>query len=354
MKVLDRYVYRTTLAGAGAALAVLLALQLVFLMIEEVDDIGKGVYTLIDAIGFVLLSLPRTLYEMLPMACLVGTLLGMGQLAATSELTAMRAVGFSVGAIARAVLRAGMLIMLAAAMVGEWVVPPAEQWAQRLKTTRQTQAATLLRDNGAWLRDGQYYVHIDEVLAGGFMKGVMVLQFDAQQRLTQAVQADAARFINSGWELAGVAVSDLREERVSFVQEPTQLATFRLEPTILDVVAVDPVRLSLRQLPAYIDYLERNGLDSARYQLAMWSKLIAPLTNLVMLLLALPFVFGSLRHSGAGQRLMIGVFLGVGYSLFSRTLNHVGLVYGIPPLVGVLLPVGVFLVGAIYGLRRVR
>ena len=128
----------------------------------------------------------------------------------------------------------------------------------------------------------------------------------------------------------------------------------QISPRLLKVLAIQPMDMSLRDLAVYIDYLGLNGLDSGSHRLAWWSKLLAPGTNLVMLFIAMPFVFGGMRSATAGKRLFVGILLGMVYFLINRTMGSVALVYGIPPLISAMLPPTLFLAGGAIAMLRVR
>ena len=127
-----------------------------------------------------------------------------------------------------------------------------------------------------------------------------------------------------------------------------------LSPDVLSVVVVEPEALSIADLWIYVEYLDNNTLDSSRYRLAFWIKVATPLATLTMLLLTVPLVFGSLRSVGAGQRIFIGVMIGIAFFLSNNLLNHLGLVYGLAPLPSALLPTALFFLISTYFAARVR
>jgi lipopolysaccharide export system permease protein len=112
--------------------------------------------------------------------------------------------------------------------------------------------------------------------------------------------------------------------------------------------------MSALSLWRYMRYLQENNLDAARYELAFWVRFTTPLSSIVMLLIALPFVFSSQRAGGFGQRLFVGIIIGVSFFLLNRMLNHVGLVYGLPPLLSATFPLIMFMGAAIWALKRIR
>ena len=110
----------------------------------------------------------------------------------------------------------------------------------------------------------------------------------------------------------------------------------------------------MRELLTYIAYLEDNGLDTRRYQLAFWTKLLAPLANLSMLFIAMPFAFGRQRSAGMGQRLVIGILLGLAFFLLNRMLGNIVLLYDFPPIIGAALPMMLFYGAGALALSRLR
>ena len=181
MKRLDRYLMATVLGGALLALAIIIALLLVFEYMEEFDDIGRGNYTALGALTYVLLKLPHRLYQGYPMAALIGSLMGLGALAANSELTAMRAAGMSVASIARAVVAAGLLLGLGALAIGEWLAPPAERMAQELRSIAIHDRVTV-RDRGFWARDGDLFIEVRRAVSQEQLAGLRIFQLGEDGR----------------------------------------------------------------------------------------------------------------------------------------------------------------------------
>ena len=92
---LTSYVARSVLLSTLAAWAVLLGFVTMIDFVSELRDVGKESYTLSHAVLYMLLTTPRRMYELFPTIAVIGSLLGLGGLAARSELTVMRAVGLS-------------------------------------------------------------------------------------------------------------------------------------------------------------------------------------------------------------------------------------------------------------------
>jgi lipopolysaccharide export system permease protein len=353
MRIIDGYLGRAVVAGSLLALLVLLSIDLFFAVIEEADDVGTGDYQWTQALSYLALTMPRRVYELFPAAVLLGSLLSLGALASNSELTAIRAAGVAVGGIARSVLKAGLLLMVATVLVGEFVAPWAEKAAQALRTEAQTQGLAVHGAEGLWARDGERFVKVGRILPGMRLQDIKVFELEGGQRLREAVRARAAYFADDAWVLEGVERSRFAADSVSGSGEQTERWERLLSPQLFNVIVVKPEQMSAWTLSQYVAYLDANELDSDRYELAFWVRFTTPLSSLVMLLLALPFVFGAQRSGAAGQRLFIGVLLGVIFYLISRGTNHLGLVYGLSPFLSAMAPLVVFLAAGIFALRRV-
>jgi lipopolysaccharide export system permease protein len=354
MKILDRYIFRTVATTTLVALLVLLLLEFFLSLLVELEEVGKGNYHFMAAVRFLLLIQPRRLYEMFPMALLVGGLLGMGALASGSELIVMRAAGLSLTRLTGSVLRAGLLLSLAVLAIGEFAAPPLERMAHEQRAVARSQDMAIRGGRGFWARDGDYFIHVRAVLPGIRLVDIHSFKIGPDARLETLVVAQSARYVEGRWLLEGVNRSLLNGDEVHTEHLPGLEVASAISPKILDVLAANPSELSIRDLLVYVDYLERNGLDAQNYRLALWRKLLAPLAYAAMLVVAMPFVFGPQRSAGAGQRLLVGLLLGLAFFLINYLLGNVVLLYNYPPLAGASLPALLFLAGGFYALRRLR
>lgn len=352
MKQLERYIARSVIAGTLIALLVIVSLELLFRFLEASQDSGEEGYTAWLALLGVLLRAPFSVYRAFPFATLIGSLVGLGGLAARSELVVMRATGISVLAIARPLVITGLLLALIAMGIGEWLAP----WTGRLAAELQARAvgAPLSVGGGAgfWARDGNRYVHARRVLEADVLVDLQIYAFEGT-RLDHITTARRAYYDDGAWVLLDpVTTWFAADGRVRVSRQPSARYRSELKPEVLEVVVVKPEMLPLAQLWTYIRYLERNGLDSSRYRLAFWVKVAMPLATVTMLLLTLPLVLGSLRRANMGQRLFIGVLIGIAFFLLNRLLTRAALVFGLPPLASALGPTLLFLGIAIGGLVR--
>lgn len=351
MRILDKHLSQAVTAGALLTLVILSALASFFAVIDELGDIG-GNYGIAQVLAYVALTIPRTAYEIFPTAVLLGGLLSLGTLANHSELVVMRSVGLSVSRITWAVLKAGLMLMLIAIFLGEVIAPPAEQFAANRRAAAQAKPFSF-SGSGFWARDGKSYIGIRKVLPDSHLEGVTVYTFGEQHKLVSILTARSAVYAQNHWMLNGVREAVLQEKEMIIRNYETHKWDSLLSPDVLEAISVKAENLSISALYNYVAHLKQNKLDAAKYELAFWVKLIKPFSSIIMLLVAMPFVFGSQRSTTVGQRLLIGVLVGIGFHLMNQALNHIGIGYGLNPIVSAVLPSLLFAVAGIYALRRV-
>ncbi len=351
--ILDRYLARQVIGATLLVALLLVALSAFLLLLGQLDNLG-GDYRLLEAFQFVALSAPQQLYELLPMAVLLGALIGLGQLASANELMVMRAAGVSVLRLGRGALLGGLILAVATFLLGEFVAPPAEQYARSMKNMARTQRVSWLGASGVWARDGDRYVNVRQMLREDELRGVSIFEFDADGELRQVSVARAAHADSDGWNLSRIDVTEFTSEGIKTHRVRSAPWETLLNPSLLRLFVIEPDTLSMQGLSRYIDYLEHNGLETRRYEQTFWIKVVAPVSVLVMVLLAVPFVFGPMRSVGQGQRVIFGVLIGVGFYVFNLTLAQSGLVFGLNPFISAWLPTALFAVGSVFALSRVR
>ena len=352
MRILDRYIGRWVLGGTLLALVVLLALFTVFALIDQLGDVGKGRFGLANMVEYLALTTPRRTYELIPVAALLGTLLGLGVLASHSELTVIRAAGVSAWRIGAATLKAVALPVIAGFLIGDFVVPAADDLAETRRSIALTSQIALKTRTGFWARDGRRFINIREVLPDRDLADVYVYAFDEKRQLRTAMRAGRARSAASGWILEDVSETVISADRVESRSSASVPWEAPLPADLVDLAVIRPDRASSADLLRYARFLRGNGQDPALYELALWSRLTMPLTALAMALLAVPFVFGPLRSVGMGQRVLAGSLVGVSFHIVSQATAQVGLVYGLPPALGATVPTLAVAGLAVWLLRR--
>lgn len=354
MNRLERYIGLQVGRATALTLLVLLSLLVLLHFVDELDHVGEGSYQTVDAFLVALYSAPRLSFEAFPAAALLGSLLGLGGLAARGELIAMRAAGISLLGLVWAVVKAGLLMMLVVFVVGELLGPVAEGAAVQRKALKQHEHVVLKTRHGFWARDGETFVNIRRILPGAAVEDVTLYRFDEGGELTRATHAARAEYRSGKWRLLDVQERDLGPDQVTTQARPEQAWGAVLDPALLTLVVAKPVMLPLWDLARYISFMEQNGQTATAYRVAFWNKLSTPLATLVMMILAVPFVLGSLRSAGRGQQVFLGALLGTGYFLLSRAMSFGAVAYDLSPALTSLIPAGLFLGLTLLALRRLQ
>ncbi|HEX4911307.1 MAG TPA: LPS export ABC transporter permease LptG [Permianibacter sp.] len=356
MRILNRYIVRTVLQPTLMVLFLLTALRFLFSFLDELSDVGEAEYTAGKALIYTLLYVPLWLTELLPMATLIGTVMGLGVLSSSSELTAMRAAAVSPVRIGAATIRAAVVLILAGMMLSELIVPHASNAAQDLRLNAIA-PNKLFRssESGVWLRSTRDYVYFKHVLLDQSASEVQIFTFSAPQQLSEAYFAERAEYQGDGqWRL--LRGSHTRFDGETVVSEPfaERIWQSELAPEHLQVLQTKPQELSGAGLWSYSQYLASNGLDASRYDLEFWRKVFQPLNLFAMMLAGIASVFGPLRTVTVSARVLAGVAVGLTFHYLGQIFGPVSLVYQLPPVLGALLPPLVFLAGALWLLRQAR
>ncbi|MDH0894204.1 MULTISPECIES: LPS export ABC transporter permease LptG [unclassified Pseudomonas] len=351
MHKLDRYIGTSVFFAIVSVLGIIVGLALLFAFIDELGDLSDS-YGTLQALTYVIMTLPRRAYEMLPMAALIGCLIGLGSLASNSELTIMRAAGVSVGRIVWAVMKPMLVLMLAGVLIGEYLAPWSENQAQAHRALAQGGGEAQSSKHGLWHRQGQEYVHINAVQPNGRLVGVTRYQFDGERRLQSASFARRAEYQGDHWQLEGVQTTRFHENSTEVVEAPAERWDIELNPQLLGTVVLEPEALSVTGLWRYIHYLAEQGLNNGTYWLAFWTKVLQPLVTAALVLMAISFIFGPLRSVTLGQRVFTGVLVGFVFRIAQDLLGPSSLVFGFSPLLAVAVPATICALAGVFLLRR--
>lgn len=354
MMLFERYIASTMLKATAMTLLVLVTLLIFFGLIDEMDNVGRGSYRLVDAFLVSVLAAPRYVFEVFPVGALVGSLVGLGAMGSHGELIAMRSAGFSLQQIVIAVLKTGIAMMLAVFLFGELVAPASEQWGEQHRAEKMEKKITLKTRYGFWARDGGAFVNIREILPGARLQDIFIYEFDDAGRLNLATHAERAEHQNDHWLMYRIRQSRISETGVTERQLAQARWDSMLDPALLSAVVIKPTMLPITELYHYIGVMRDNGQSATDYEVAFWVKLATPLATLVMLFISVPFVLAHQRLASMGQRIFLGVILGMAFYMLNRGMSYVAVVYEINPVLSALVPAAAFLGIGLFMLRRVR
>jgi len=360
MNKIERYLGGVVLSYT---LLVLLVLMVIFSFFEFMNQVGKltDTYTLGLGAFYTLLKVPVYSFEVFPIALLIGTLMGLGSLANHSELTILRVTGWSIRRILWAVIKTAFLLWLVMALVGEFVAPSSEAYAKKMRAEALNQTFSVGSSDGLWIRDEAQYIHVGRIISSTELRNIEIYALD-DGRIQSLVQAKTAHF-DKGWKFHDVKQIDLAlikqpENRLDSLHYATKQfddlsKTFPLKPEDLTNLDIETRYLSGWDLYHYISFLQANGLDSSAYSLSFLRKVDTPIMVLAMIVVVFPLIFGSMRQVSVGQRIFLGVMIGMGFHLLNQLIGNVAVVYQFPVIVAAIGPSLILLIGSWLWLRRV-
>jgi lipopolysaccharide export system permease protein len=355
MNRLDRYVVRHVLELTGIVALGLVTIYTLVVFISDMNETGKGGYGVLQVMEYSALMIPNSLYILMPIVALLGTLMGIGVLARNGELTAMRSAGVSLSRVGGATLVAGVGLGLFAFFLGDWMVPASEAVATSLRDQSRGESGNSIKS--IWLRDADQIVRINQLQSEDHISDVTVYQLGEGGRLRAALKVDDGLYVDGHWRLSGVKRTDFSGDRIDIVppqQEQEPDLGNGISPNVLKLFILEAGSLSVHGLVRLIGYMDENHLDAAKYRMLLWRKLIEPLTVMVMMLFAVPFVTGQLRDASAGQKLLAGAIVGIAFYVVNKVSISLGGIYQWPAPLAAGLPTLALALPAWWRIARAR
>ena len=352
LSIIDRYIARSVLMATGIVVGVIVGLDAIFAVVDQLDKIRNN-YGIWEILQFTLARIPRRAYEYMPLACLVGCLAGLGGLAASSELSVIRAAGISVWRICIAVIKPMIVIMLLSMMVAEYVVPPLERYAQSFRAVALGKGETFSnRGKGYWHREGNQFMRFSAIEPNGVLHGITFYRFDGEANLIQTTYVKRALYQRGYWQMEDIRELNIDDTATSETLYSSKRWDTELTPSALNVVMVEPRDMSISTLHNYTEYLDKQGLDSGIYALSFWRKMLQPLNTFALVLLGISFIFGPMRAVTPGSRIFGGIMVGLIYKYVEEMCGPLMLIAGLSPVFASLIPIVGCSAAAIYLLRR--
>ena len=335
MRTIRRLIYREVLASVVFVASGFLALFFFFDFVDELSNVGKGsaesVYKLSQALGYVTLMVPNHLYELLPIAVLIGTIFVMARLAQSSEYTILRTSGLGPWRALGTLLGLGLIFTLLTFATGDYLAPVSDRTAQLLKARYEGRIS--IGQTGAWLKERQalhtYNVNVNALAPDGDMRGVRIFEADQRGFLVSVTQAARGKFaIDGSWTLLDAERSEFTTTGALAKVERSKVASLRwpteISPEMVSVALLKPDRMSTIDLFQYIQHLDANGQTSQRYEIEFWRKVFYPLSCMVMVVLALPFAYLHFRAGGITSYVFGGVLIGISFFLLNNVFGYIG------------------------------
>ena len=367
MNRIERYLAQIVVSYT---LLVMLVLLVIFGFFEFMNQVSKltETYTLAKGTLYTLLKLPVYSYEIFPIVLVIGTLMGLGSLANQSELTVLRVTGWSIKRILWAVLKTALMMWLVIAMLGEWVAPSSEAYAKKLRAEALNQSFSVGSKSGLWIKDENRYIHVDRVVSSTELRNITIYEL-SHGALTKLSSVQNASYLKDHWQFNQAVEQSLKftdanieiDSQAILPQLSVEVnsldrleMSFPLKPEKLQNLDIETRYLSAWDLYQYIQFLQANDLETGVHELEFWRKVSMPLVVIAMIAIVFPLIFGSIRQVSMGQRVFLGVLLGMGFHLLNQLMGNLTVVYQWPIAIGALLPALILLAIAMFWLQRTR
>jgi lipopolysaccharide export system permease protein len=344
-KIIYQYIFKSISAGILFAVVILLTLDILISMIQQLNAVGTGDFTIGSAIYFTALTIPRKIFENFPVSSVVGVMIGLGALAASSELVVIQSAGISRIKLAWMTILTLLIWLVPMSLIGEYVVPKAHIVSESYRSSKLTKGLGLGVNSGVWVRDGQIIFNAmpvnninDEASNNIVLNDVTVYELDENLQVIKVSKAEKATHFDKAWELENIEVTEFIDSGVKTHQLKSQRWPSRIEPEILSITHTRAKYLSIRDILKYKEFQKGKENTPTKYSIALWAKYSYPIVVLATALSGLPFIFGLVRSGGFGQRLLIGIMLGLILYLFNRTLLNMGEVFHLHPIMITVLP----------------
>jgi lipopolysaccharide export system permease protein len=355
MNKIDRYIIWHLYAFIALVGFALISIYSFIGFLSDMDDVGKGNFGIVQLIVYTFMTMPSGFYILLPIIAMLGTLMGLGTLAGQSELTAMRASGVSLLRLGATTLGAGLVLGLFGYVLGDWIAPQAQRAALDYKfTARDGYASQSVQEKAVWLRDGDSVFHIKQLITQDHIADLEIFTLAPDMSLSATYHVKDARYESGEWHFSDIHKTALTLDSAVTSDLPQMVWKGALSPEVLRLLLLKADSLTMPGLLRLIRYLDGNQLDSTRYRTEMWRKLVAPVTVMSLMLFAIPFVLGAPRSSGAGQRLLIGILIGVGFYIFNEVSVNLGQIFQWPPFLAATTPTLLLGAAGFYRLSRIR
>ncbi|MCX7114742.1 MAG: LPS export ABC transporter permease LptG [Gammaproteobacteria bacterium] len=343
MRILRIYLIKQVMLAIGMVILGLIGLQLFILFVNQLPDIGRGEFGFWQACKVVLFQLPYQVYLFFPIASLLGVLLGLGQMANYRELIVMRAAGVSILQISLSVMMVAFIFMLGVSVLGETWVPQCTRWAVDEKVMAMTGGQALRLNQGVWFRQKNDFMFVGSVVSPHELSDVVQFHFDASFHLKIMRHIQKIERINKTWQAIQVQQSMMDKHVIRTEQIAKMPWDVEIDPTVLSLSTIEADEMTLPQLYRYIHARSDNHQSAPQVELVFWQRLTQPFSTMVMMLLAIPFIFGQLRSSPIGVKMLMGAGCGFLFYILNHFLGAASQVFQLSPILAAVFPTILFL-----------
>lgn len=348
MKLVDRYVIKHVFLSLALVLFILTGLQAFILFVSQLGDIGKADFSILSALIFVGLQLPSQVYLFFPMASLLGCLIGLSVMGGHHELVVLRAAGMSIAQITFAVFKMAIVLILGMSLLGEMILPKLFCWSHDYKDQMLRGGQSLQTTKGLWLHTAQDILMIGNIVSLHNLQQIEQFHFDSDRNLIFVRRIQELKQHEGQWRASSWVQTNLLPSKTTVEQAQDVPWDVDLDPRLLHVSQREADEMTFPELHQFLKVQKSTKQNVRNYELGYWQRLISPFTTMVMMLLAIPFVFGPLRTSSMGSKLMYGALVGFSFYIFNRFFGALSQIYQFPSFWAAIVPTALCAAVGIY------
>ncbi len=353
LKLVERYIIKTVLAAILLVISMLTGLQIFILFVNQIGDLGKGEYGIAQAVMCVLLGTPYQVYLFFPMASLLGGLIGLGIMANHRELVVMRAAGLSIGQVTFIIFKVAVILIMFMTLLGEIVLPKLVLLANEYKIQAMSAGQALRTAQGFWLRHHDDFIAIGQVYPST-LKDIQQFHFNEAHQLQYIRYIQTLNYVDGHWLAHGIETTELQANRTKTYHQEEMIWELSLKPRLLNISSNEPDEMTLPELHQFIKIQQLSHQVTQNYKLVYWQRIAQPFTTMVMMMLAIPFIFGPLRSSTMGSKLLLGATVGFGFYIMNHFLGSLSQIYQFSSMVAALGPTVICGALGVYLMKRVH
>lgn len=350
--ILNRYIRKSIISSTLIVILVLMVIDTFIEFVGQLTTIGVAHYNLLKVVIYVMAQLPHDMYQLFPMTGFLGSLIGLGYLASTGQLNAMRTAGMSVGSILVLVMRTAGWMILVMFLIGEYIAPKLQLASERMRSKALMNVIHYQNMENFWIKDNNSFIHVGSLVSNNKMNDITRFVSTQDHQLQSLQYADEAEFVNDHWELKNVIESRFENNRVKRFNIARLPIALKLNPNMARKKHKHIERESLVDLYQDIRYRDDTSSGKLQYMFAFWRRLFQPVVTVMMICLGVPFIFGSLREVSMSLRVMTGIILGFFFYMLNQFFGPLAMVYQINPFVAAIIPSVLFLAVCGILLRR--
>jgi len=351
MKIKDRYIANTLLTYSIVVLLVWLSIYSFFNFLAELNTVGTVNYTILEAFKYIVLQLPEVAYDQVSPVILLGCVLGMGHLATTGQLIILRASGISILKITWLTLKNAIIFLIFLTLIGELVAPTLITYAEHERSNALGQNSLSNSQDGFWIRDGDNFINVENNVDGSLFNEITVIEVNKSNKIQRVVESKSAIFDGQNINMDSTNIFSINStnlfDDIAFKERNLYKKRVAFDQDLIDSLEKEPKDLTTFTILKQIQFLTDNKLRAEVFEVELYKRLVKPINLVAMILLAMLFIFGSIRDASLGRKIFFGVAIGLSFELISRIGGALALTLNFSPLLSTFVPAIVIMIIAI-------